>query len=230
MLGRGLYSVPEAARLLGVTVGTLRRWVDGYTFRSRRDDHFSKPVVRRDMARSGSGDILTFRDLIELKFVSMFRKEGVSLPMVRAAAKEAERLFQTDHPFAIKRFKTDGKHIFATLEKVGIRRITGERLLQELARGQMVIEDAAKPFFHRLEFEGDEILRWRPLGPKTRVVLDPHRSFGKPIDEESGIPTLSLYRMVRGGETQERVAWWYGVDVEAVSQAVQYESSLRPAA
>ena len=52
----------------------------------------------------------------------------------------------------------------------------GRVLNEKLARSQMVIEDAAKPFFHRLEFEGDEILRWRPLGPKTRVVLDPRRS------------------------------------------------------
>ena len=94
----------------------------------------------------------------------------------------------------------------------------------------MVIEDVARPFFRQLEYDGEAVMRLRPLGPGTRVVLDPERSFGKPIDDPSGVPTLVLYQMARSGEPKESVARWYNVDPEAVSAAIEFESSLEKAA
>ena len=225
LLGVGLYTFADAARLLGVPKRTLRRWAEGYTLASG-----SAPLLP-DGPHTGNGErLLTFADLIELKFVGMFRREGVTLPTIRAAAQDAIKQFGAAHPFALKRFHTDGKRIFADLQQRRSEDGAGESVLLEMARGQMVIEDVARPFFRQMEYDGEEVLRLRPLGPKTRVVLDPGRSFGKPIDEPSGVPTFVLYQMVRGGESKERVAWWHNVDTEAVSAAIEFESSLDKAA
>lgn len=230
LLGKGLYSLPEAAWLMGIPTAKLRRWADGYTFQHRGEDRFSKPVFQRDLVNGKNRPTLTFADLIELKLVSMFREKGVSMLTIRAAAQAAVKRFDTNHPFAIRRFDTDGKRIFATLENTKVKGISQERLVEEIALSQTVMEDIAQPFFLKLEYENDEVSLFRPLGKGSRVVLDPHRAFGKPIDEKSGVPTFVLYQMFQGGESAERIAWWYEVDIEAVSAAVAYENALRKAA
>jgi hypothetical protein len=44
-LGVGLYTMPEAARLLRVPVGKLRRWAQGYCLAASQ---YSAPMFRRD--------------------------------------------------------------------------------------------------------------------------------------------------------------------------------------
>jgi uncharacterized protein (DUF433 family) len=63
---------------------------------------------------------------------------------------------------------------------------------------------------------------------KGRVVLDPERSFGKPIDAEAGVPTRALCdaALAGGGQSPAVVAEWFGVPLEAVQAAVAFEGSL----
>ena len=67
-----------------------------------------------------------------------------------------------------------------------------------------------------------------PLGHDRRVVIDGARSFGKPIDDETGVPTYSLWGPVRAGDPVERVAAWFDVPVQAVLDAVEYEELPKP--
>src|SRR5437660_1399451 len=127
-LGIGLYTIPEAARLLGLRTGKLRRWADEYSFRSRGRDGFSGPLFERDQPELVKHKILTFAALIELQMIRLFREEGVSMPTIRAAANRGAELYRTNHPFAAKRFHTDGKRIFAEAEHA----LGGEPLLQPI--------------------------------------------------------------------------------------------------
>lgn len=224
LLGTGLYTLPEAARILRTNTAALRRWVDGYTFNTARGpSQFSPPVLQGERSHASGDRVITFLDLIELLFVSLFRKEGVSMQTIRAAAKAAHVQFETVHPFAVKRFETDGKRIFSTLEADAIEGVAPERVMQELAISQMVIEAAARPFFRQLDYDAEEVLRYWPLGHEQPVVVDPRQAFGKPIDPNSGVPTRALYLMRRKGESTEAIARWYGVKEEAVTAAVEYE-------
>jgi uncharacterized protein (DUF433 family) len=67
------------------------------------------------------------------------------------------------------------------------------------------------------------------MGREHGVVLDPRRSYGKPMDSESGVPTDVLFHMVEAGESPEIVADWYQVKVRAVEAAVEFEQRLRAA-
>lgn len=227
LLETGLYTLQDAARYLKVRPAKVRRWVCGYAFAYGGSSHQSTPLIHTDLSPDMEGDqVLTFRDLMELHFIAMFRSEGVSMPTIRAAAARAAALFGTDHPFALKRFDTDGKRIFATAEAETSLGTAPTRYVAELRTAQLVIEKAVRPFFRQLDLKQDEIVRYWPLGRTSRIVLDPKRSFGQSIDSQTGVPTEALFRAVAAGESIATVARWYEVPVAAVRSAVRYEKGL----
>jgi uncharacterized protein (DUF433 family) len=230
LLATGLYTVPEAAKYLRMRAGKVRRWVRGYKFCYRGAHHFSSPLFHSDLPSDDGGLTLTFADLMELHFIAMFQREGVSLPVIRTAAQRAAEVFGTDHPFAAKRFDTDGKRIFMTIENDAPAGIPRHRYIEELRKAQLVFEEAVRPFFRLLEIDRNHIVRYWPLGQKARVVLDPRRGFGQSIDAETGVPTEVLYREVSQGESAVKVAQWYQVPVKAVEAAIYYEGAYLGAA
>lgn len=224
-VGVGLYSFPEAARIIGTSPRTLRQWAKTYRYTVRGVEYTRHPVIDRRLADE---DVLTFLELIELLFVRLFRSQGVSMGVIRKAARVAAQRFDTPYPFAVRRFDTDGKSIFATLADQ-----PGEQLVTEdLARGQYVFREVVHPYFRKLDYRGSaEALKFWPLDRDGRVVLDPRRHFGAPIDDETGVPTKALYDAVTaGGQSHETVAQWFDVPLAAVKAAVIYERSLLAAA
>ena len=59
-------------------------------------------------------------------------------------------------------------------------------------------------------------------------MIDPTRSYGKPIAAKSGVPTQVLAQAYEAEGSYKAVAAWYEVDEAAVRHAVRYER--RPAA
>jgi DNA-binding transcriptional MerR regulator/uncharacterized protein (DUF433 family) len=214
-LGLGVYSLGDAARIVGVSSRRLRRWLD-----------VDAGIVRGWVADPEDDDTVSFLELMELLFIRKFRQENVSLQAIRKASEAASRMFNTNYPFAVKKFDTDGKTIFATLQKQ-VDSADAE-LIEDLQRGQYVFSEIVKPFFRKLEYGNQEALRYWPLLKKGRVVLDPERQFGKPIDSETGVPTSDLYDAVCAGSGQDTavVAKWFDVPLRAVEQAVIFEQSL----
>ncbi len=230
LLGVGLYTIPEAARLLRIPPARLRRWASGYCFQGRGGQHLSAPVISRDLREWKDELTLTFLDLIELHLVDLLRGEGVTMPTIRAAAQMAGQMLGSEHPFAMKGLMTDDKSIFAAIEPGTIDGVSPGRAVMELDRGQYVVESLAQPFLRNLDYDPDIAARWWPLGRERRIVVDPHRSFGRPMDADTGVPTSALYLMKEGGEPADRIARWYDVPVETVSRAVEFEEQLQKAA
>ncbi|MBI4564591.1 MAG: hypothetical protein HY716_07870 [Planctomycetes bacterium] len=84
-----------------------------------------------------------------------------------------------------------------------------------------------KPFLADLSFDDDLVaVAWWPLGKNREVVLDPSRSFGKPIVDSAAVPTAVLTHAVRAEGSLERVADWYEAPLEAVKGAVEFERKL----
>jgi uncharacterized protein (DUF433 family)/DNA-binding transcriptional MerR regulator len=205
----GLYSIPEAARLLATHPMRVRRWIkpeDGLISRSFDPDERT----------------LSFFELMELHFVKMFREAGVSLQVIRRAAKTAARKFETRYPFAVHRFDTDGQTVFATL----IDQERDSSLIQDLRQGQYVFDTIVRPFFKKLEYDKNEAVRFWPRDTDGRVVLDPRRRFGKPIDAQTGVPTASLFHAIEAGDDIAMVASWFDVPVAAITAAIAFENSL----
>jgi uncharacterized protein (DUF433 family) len=221
----GVYSLPEAARLVQRPRDWVSRVVKGYRFRRRNGQPGSTPPLFRGQFEDLEGTInLSFLDLIELVFVRDFRAHGVSWPVIRRAAEEAAKLFKdTDHPFCVKRFSTDGSQIFAT----AAAKEEGEEQMIDLAQRQHVFAEILKPFIKQLEYSASgDLLRWFPLGKEKPVVLDPRISFGEPTVEGAGVPTAALYKALKAGESEDAIATWYDLPQDAVRAALDFERRL----
>jgi len=212
--GSGLYSIRQAAKLLRLRPSVLKYWIG-----QRGELH---PVVLPEFT---DDSILSFAQLMELHFVKMFRDEGVSFQYIRKAAKNASQQFKAQYPFTVKRFDTDGRSIFATMKS----KETDKTIVQDLEKGQLVFQTIIRPFFKKLDYSrSNEVERFWPLKQKGRVVLDPQRRFGQPIDSETGVPTRALIDAVTAGDGQDAktVAKWFDVPLEAVKAAIRFEKSL----
>ena len=219
LVGLGVYSVPEAARLTGVSASRIRRWLQG--------SHTSPPLWRRQIASEDSL-ILSFRDLLEVRFIDAFRRHGVSWKSIRVAAECAAEIVHDSYPFSTRRFKTDGRSIFAE-----ILQETGDESLLDLVKSQYEFKSIVEPFlFEGLEFSalGIEPVRWWPLGMNRRVVIDPERSFGQPVVEPESVPTAVLARAFKAEGSIQAVARWYRVDPKSVEDAVEFEGQHAKAA
>jgi uncharacterized protein (DUF433 family) len=221
-LGVGLYSIPEASRLAHIHVQRVRRWVKGYTYFVGEDRRASPPVWPRQLPDVDGQVVLTFRDLMEVRFVDAFRNRGVSWKSIRAAAEKARIVFDTPHPFSHKRFKTDGKTIFAEIES-----ISGELALLDLVKDQYAFQRVVEPFLLGVEFgAGDHPRLWRPKEGKNLVVIDPARCFGQPIVAKENVPTVVLARAYHVEKDARRVAAWFEVSLRSVEIAVEFERNL----
>lgn len=231
LAGIGLYSAAEAARLLRAPTVNVSRWANGYTRSYQGEEVYSEPLlIGRDDGLRRRG-LITFLDMIELLFIDVFRREGVSVPVIRTAAQRAAELFDTDHPFAVRLLETDGQSIFAILEAndpAVIDHPTDE-LVEDLRAGQMVMSSLVQPYFRRIDYGTVAAERYWPMDKTSSVVLDPMRGFGKPIDDLSGVPTSVLYQTYLAEDSVEVVADWYDVTASAVRDAVAYEQQLRAA-
>jgi uncharacterized protein (DUF433 family) len=220
LFGRGIYDVAETARLTGVSRRRIVRWMQGYDFAVRDGSkRHSDPVWRGDLAPIDGIYALSFRDLVEVRFIDGFRRAGVSWPTIRAAAAEACDILKTSHPFATRRFQTDGRAIYAKLEAK----------LLELGRRQFAFQQIVDPsLFVGLEYRDDQLARWRPHEGRNLIVLDPVRSFGRPIADRSGVPTFALAAAAAAeGEDQvARIARWLDATPAEVQAAVAYERFL----
>jgi uncharacterized protein (DUF433 family)/DNA-binding transcriptional MerR regulator len=202
-LGLGFYSVGDAAQLLKMPARNIRRWLGGYNFRENGE--------------------LTFRDLIELRFVNAFAEAGVGLKAIRNCLELAREVVGNDRPFSTSRFRTDGRTIF--LDSI-VK--SGDEQLLDLKKRQFGFKPLIERSFKDLDLEDDEVSRWRPFKGRSTIVVDPERSFGQPIISD-GVPTVALADAVKAEGTAARVAALYEVPLASVRDAVQFESELRAA-
>jgi uncharacterized protein (DUF433 family) len=223
LLGIGLYTVPEAARLTGIPQARLRRWLRGYTYAAGEGRTASKPVWQRQLPEIDGTLGLGFLDLMEARFVDEFRKAAVPWRVIRLGAERARELYGAEHPFSSRRFRTDGRTIFAELIDQA-----GEPQLLDLVKSQFAFTRVIGPSLYAgVEFSNRDMpVRWWPLGRQTPVVIDPARSFGQPIVSTSGIPTAVLADAVAAEGSVAKVARLFRLSPRSVDAALRFERRL----
>ena len=122
LVNTGIYSVSEAGRLTRIPAGKIRRWIKGYSFRTGKSVRHSDAVWQMDIKPLDDKLALSFRDLLELRFVDAFIKAGVSWKTMRRAHASAQTELNTTHPFCSQRIATDGKNILLRQAKQEFRR------------------------------------------------------------------------------------------------------------
>ncbi len=223
-LNAGLYAIPEATRLTRVSAGKIRRWIKGYSFRKGQSVRHSDAVWQGEIRPLDNKVALSFRDLLELRFVDAFIQAGVSWRTMRRAHGVAQEELGTTHPFCSNRISTDGKNILMRQAEED-----GDEALLNLVTKQREFTRIVQEFLEELEFSGDDIIWW-PLGKGRQIVVDPRRNFGQPTVARSGVPVTTLARSVKANSSVDEVARWYEVQRDEVRDAVAFEESLAAAA
>jgi uncharacterized protein (DUF433 family) len=209
-LGEGVYTFPEAARILrgitrNVSTGQLRYWMQsGLTPASHEVDGEA---------------ILSFEDLISLEIVRRLKIEGgASLQSIRKVEAALRTEYKSyERPFAHKVFFTDGADVWAD--------VAGEngRILVQLTgrqRNHYAWTDAIKTFAHDIRFEGSDAhaARWL-LSPW--VEINPAVQFGAPVVAGTRVPIATIEANLEVG-TPAQVAEWYGLQVPQVDGVKEY--------
>ena len=230
VLGRGVYGAGDALRLLNfhptmpsraISRQTVTRWLRGYDFNVKGEPHHSGPLWTPDYANDDELVELSFRDLIELRFVKAFRDAGVGLQTIRQCFERAVDLVNDDRPFSTRQFRTDGRTIFLDITK-GLQ----DGALVDLKQRQTAFHSFVAPSFKDLEFDAEVVARWFPLRSSRTVMVDPTFSFGRPITADGHVPTEILALAVRVEGSIERVARYYEVSPGSVRDAVAFETKL----
>jgi uncharacterized protein (DUF433 family)/DNA-binding transcriptional MerR regulator len=220
-LGLGFYTVPEAARLLRIAPRSINRWLGGYRFETSEKTIQMPPLWTPELPSDEHHLELSFRDLIELRFVKAFLDAGLGLKTIRVCLEYAKDCVSDARPFSTRKFRTDGRTIFLeSAEK------SGEAELLDLKKHQYVIKEVIIRTFKDLDIEDDAVARWRPYRGKQSIVIDPKRAFGQPIATSSGVPTIVLAEALVAEGSVERVVHLYGGSKSAVQDAIKFEKSL----
>ena len=235
--GTGIYSLPDASRLIGVESRKIHRWLYGYRYKPGKEAPkvFSGPLWQPQVSREEfDSEVIGFNDLLEVRFVAAFVEHGVPLIVVRRCLETARELFRLDYPLSSGSFKTDGKTIFAEAVAKARKEAPKEAALLDLRSRQFVFKEIIRPSLYAgIEYEGQLATRWFPQEGKRHIVLDPARDFGAPIVEKTGTPTAVLFAsyLAEGGNSKAiaQTARIYDAPAKLVDTAVRYEQSLRRA-
>ena len=224
LIGVGLYTPTEASRLLHVPAAKISRWLRGHRVAGRNYEALWTPEV--DL---GDGRIyLGFRDLMEVRVADKFISYGVSPQRVRAAILLARDIVDEERPLSTNRFRTDGRDIFLHVierERHGEER---ENLLNLFHR-QYEFKQIIDPLLKTIDFdECGAPLLWWPAGRRLKVVVDPARAFGQPIDAATSVPTAVLAAVGRQ-QGIRGAARAYAVPVTSVRRAIEFEDQRQAA-
>jgi uncharacterized protein (DUF433 family) len=222
MLDRPVYQYAEVDRLLRLTPGTAKRWINGY----QRDGRWYEPVIREVTSDS---TWVTWGEFTETRLLAEFRS---SIPMIklRPAVGWLRERFDTPHPLAFARpfLEPDGRELL-----LAAQRETGvdEELWLAVPSAQGALLTATSRRFVQSVHYPDTVglSEYVIADPATpHVVFDPRQRQGQPT--VNGIRAETLAGLVAGGEPIDFVASTYDLAAEQVEQAVAYEASCRRAA
>lgn len=213
ILGKGIYSPRQAARLVGGTPQEVLRWTRG--------SGPTPPLWQAYYQEIEDTTELSFADLIEVRVVKALRKQGISLQAIRYAISFAQDKYGIERPLSSQDFKTDGAEILMNaVEK------DGELVsLSKMRPGQKVFAKIIEPSLRDLEYENGLVAKWRPEKSKT-IVVDPKRHFGEPILDRFGISTNNLYNEFKHFADVKYLAKIYEIPIDSVRKAIEFESSL----
>ncbi|WP_346906518.1 helix-turn-helix domain-containing protein [uncultured Roseibium sp.] len=221
LIGVGLYSFAEAARLLGINPSKLNRWLKGYNFKGIS----YQPLWDAEVVLDDGDKFLGFRDLIELKVAIEFVKLGVSANKIRRAIELSRELFQESYPLTADKFKTDGKNIFIKIMEENDGGKIEERIINTFKR-QYEFSRIIDRSLQWVDFDENRIpTQWWPLGKNKNILVDPGRAFGQPIEKESGVPTAILAQAANDVGIKS-AAEIYDVSNEAIKRALEFEKNL----
>ncbi len=211
-LHRPRYSFAEADRIARVTPNTSRRWLKGYSFWYGGERRVMPPVTWT----SDTKDAVSFVDLVEVATIDKLRKKGFSFKQIRKINAAARLYLRTSRPLVTETFKVKGRDIFVD-DGFGVLVNVGYEA------GMQAWDEILDPFLDTVEYEGEIVRRWWPLGKDVAVLIDPDYGFGLPVIAGTGIRTEIIAERKRAGDSTDEITYDFGVTPEQIHDALRWE-------
>jgi uncharacterized protein (DUF433 family) len=212
------YTAAQAARLAGVTPGTIRNWMLGYAHAG----YEMYPVLGQGRRRDGKIFTVSFLELAELIVVSRYRKWGIDLPEIRGAHAVLREEWRVSYPFATINMATAGGRLLARYQE---DHPSAGQFVVLTKPEQYVLPGIVQEEVERLDFDkapADPFaFRWHPFGRDLPVVVDPRFAGGKMTIEGRGVTVEALMRRHDAGEKFADIADDYDLKEPLVRAVLQ---------
>jgi len=216
-----IYTIPEAASYLGMSLRTLYRWIS--------DEPLWTPA-----GKAGQVQLLSFNDLAQVHFIEFIRRHaGISMQKAKEILRNARLETQSQYPLLNRNIKVLFKHILLDRPQRG--RVV--RHVVDLSQHrQFVMQNVVDMFATRVRRNSkgqlEQIYPWRHYRPGDRrrpVTLDPSVMSGLLVITGTRIPARLLRSRRQSGEKIPALAQEYELEEAVVRQALRH-LGLRKAA
>lgn len=206
------YSYGEADRLAGVSRGTSRRWLSGYSYRDADGQSVDLPPIMPGGSAAGA---VSFLDVVEIVAVGGLKKAGISTRAIRQIVRNCQEILDVPRPLTTLRFKVGGRDVFVD---------RGDVLMEVGRRKRMQAwNEVLAPFLANLDYTHDIASRWWPLGRDVPIVVDPDYGHGLPVVAGSGVRTEIIRERAEAGDLVQQIASDFNLDCTEVERALQFE-------
>lgn len=217
------YSVIDASRYLNIPLPTLKTWLNGRKYETKKGKQKFLPLIQRPSMEISQ---LSFTNLVEAHILRVIRTiHNISFDKVRIALDYISAEFKTNHPLTTKQFSTDGVDLF--LEEVG-------HLVNVTRSGQLAMKKVLINLLTRIEWDKNNLASklypdFNHLNDDKIIEISPHISFGKPVISGTGVPVKILTELYDAGDSLESIAEDYDCDVIQIEKAILFQSQLKVA-
>lgn len=213
LLDREVYSMSQADRLLRLTRGTTRRWVDGYDNRGKSYE----PLIRD--TRTGA-EMVTWGEYVEARLISEYRQLGARVFHLRAAIMELKDKYQNKYPLAYSAplVTVSGQDLILQIQE---QTHLQPALHLMIRSGQLRLPSLEVAAFQK-SAEYDEASGEAARINITRTItVDPSYSSGEPTVKGRRLRVASIIESVEAGETREEIRETWSIDDEVIDDAIR---------
>lgn len=215
---RRLYSVPEAARLVGMSPSTLHTWAHGYERHPPgRSVVKQGPVITSFGRTLGDRRSIPFVGLVEATVVQAFRETGLPMQRIRQALEVLSQQGELKHALASRQLYSDGAAILYDYARSTDDKQLG--LLTVVRTGQRVFIDVIDQYLERITF-GDTWAAELIIPVTERKLLRVAVESGDPIFMEGGASLSAVHSRRLAGEPIKSIARDYNIPVDDIEEAL----------
>lgn len=223
-LSTPLYTISEAASILGVSSSTLANWARGYDFTT---PHGRRTTVAPLVTDSGRANRHTptvpFVGLAEAAFLAAVRRTGVPMQRIRPAIEILRDELGVEHALASERLYTDGAEILYNHPDPGGSDAKALANLVVVRSGQGVFTDVVRDYLKNVRFGPSgyaESIQLQRYG-RANVMVNPAVSFGLPYLEANGVRVETVLDRFHAGESVDVIAADFNTPRDTVEQLIR---------
>ena len=211
--------VAEVARRAQISRPAVWRWQQ--RFAEAGVDGLLRDRTRKPgKPATPDASFISFTNVVEAHVLAGLRRRyDLKLESIRAAVRYVHERLGVNHPLAHEQFKTDGVSLF--VDRFG-------HLINATKEGQIGMRQVLDAYLERIDYANDgRAIRFFPLlreaAPRV-IVVDPRRSFGRPIIAGTSVPVVAIRGRFDAGDDVEQLARDYDVRSDQIQEALRATS------